>query len=604
MVLKLIDLRWPLLWSLAWLIWVTASLFVSRSAEVIMIIWPGAGIMVAAFHATPFRKWPPLALAMIGANILAFSTAQILPLTIIGFTTANMAQAFLCAGMGKLVLGDPRKKGRASDIVGLFFAAFLGSVTAALIALPFRYSSGITPFLWWGLGSILGIFGVAPIILAAIDRLRGPDKDRVFIEMPHGHPWLLWPVFLAASWLVLTIHQVPLFWVLVVALVFAILYYGLLSVSVALTSFALAIIMRGVAGSPIEPFPGMNNLETAVVLQFFLLSMLACIFPLAAILLNREQLQKQIGEQNEKLKASLTILNLAETLGGIGRWSYNWRTGEQEWSKQMFVMHGLDPALGPDPGNQRHLIFNNGNDVFAELNRRREEHAPFRIEYRIRRADGEMRTLYMDAMNQFDDNGERVSTFAVTIDVTEYRQREELLEIERRRAVELAAEAQRLANTDPLTGLANRRRIMQRLRETVSEARRERRVMALVIFDIDHFKRINDNFGHQMGDDVLVRVAQIASGQVRASDIVGRIGGEEFVWLICGALESEVDMLAERLRRSIEECSFLNNMPPVTVSVGVALFRENDNAESMFARADRALYAAKADGRNCIQHAA
>lgn len=563
--------------------------------------------MVAAFHATSYRHWTSLTLAMILANVAAIALFHFGPFMSIGFITANISQGFFCGGLAKIIL-DPQKVSRsaATQPIQLFASTFAGTLFAMLMTGPFRENITLEYTVFWVLSSVLGIMAVTPIIFMFGPRPRGWETANINAQRIKTKMEMIYILggFFTLSWAVLSMNGVPLFWLLVIAQLFIVSRYGMSSVSVMIFSFAGATLLKGELGQPLAGFLAMDRLHLLIVLQVFLLILAASSIPMSAMFLTRKKLSEQLNEQNETLNKTVTILSLAETLAGVGRWSYDWRTGEQNWSNQMFIMHGLSPTLGPDPGNMRHLMADNGNEVFTQLNRHYDDREPFRIEYSIRASNGEFRTLYMDAINQFDTEGKRISTFAVTIDVTEYRRREELLEAERARAVELAATAQHLANTDALTGLSNRRRVIKMLREGVRDSRRGLYSLAIIIFDIDYFKKVNDSYGHQMGDEVLVRVAQITKRQARESDLVGRIGGEEFVWLLRGADTAEVESLAERLRCAIEDGSSRDNMPHVTVSMGIAIFTDRDTPEGLFARADRALYAAKNNGRNCIQIAA
>jgi diguanylate cyclase (GGDEF)-like protein len=205
--------------------------------------------------------------------------------------------------------------------------------------------------------------------------------------------------------------------------------------------------------------------------------------------------------------------------------------------------------------------------------------------------------------NEFD-NGERVALFAVAMDVTEQVRREQALEAARSRAVLLAAEAQKLAMTDSLTGLANRRCVLDWLDRLTRACAEEELSLALVMFDIDHFKSINDCFGHPTGDAVLQRVAQIARQQVRGDDVIGRIGGEEFLWLLPDIGTSGARQRAEQLRAAIEHGTARGELPQATVSLGLAQFRPGDSADRLLARADAALYQAKQGGRNKVSRAA
>jgi len=151
---------------------------------------------------------------------------------------------------------------------------------------------------------------------------------------------------------------------------------------------------------------------------------------------------------------------------------------------------------------------------------------------------------------------------------------------------------------DPLTGVANRAEMDRMLAELTSE---EGRLFSLVICDIDHFKRVNDVYGHQAGDEALVRVAQILTAQSRQCDLVCRYGGEEFV-VICPDCDlSAATKRAETIRAAVENAklSMLNNTH-ITSSFGVTQVQTGDTAESVFSRADRALLQAKENGRNQV----
>ena len=121
------------------------------------------------------------------------------------------------------------------------------------------------------------------------------------------------------------------------------------------------------------------------------------------------------------------------------------------------------------------------------------------------------------------------------------------------------------------------------------------------MFDIDHFKRINDTYGHQAGDEVLKRVAADAGGELRSADTIGRFGGEEFVIVLPDATAAVAMMVAERVRAAIEAGG---TNPRVTISVGVAELATGEQCESLLNRADQALYVAKREGRNVLRLAA
>ena len=162
--------------------------------------------------------------------------------------------------------------------------------------------------------------------------------------------------------------------------------------------------------------------------------------------------------------------------------------------------------------------------------------------------------------------------------------------------------------TDPLTGVYNRRFMEQRLAEEISKARRYCFQLSILLFDLDHFKRVNDEHGHQAGDRMLVEICSLVNEQLRDSDLLSRYGGEEFLVIAPNTGPAEAALLAERLRACIETDVFLKDHEeltvqglPITISIGIANFDDNsDNADTLIGNADRNLYRAKHEGRNRV----
>ena len=165
---------------------------------------------------------------------------------------------------------------------------------------------------------------------------------------------------------------------------------------------------------------------------------------------------------------------------------------------------------------------------------------------------------------------------------------------------ELARDLNLQANTDRLTGSHNRLRFDRALADEMSRSLRYKTPLSLVLFDIDHFKRVNDAYGHQVGDKVLIKLSQFLAGRLRNADLLARWGGEEFVILVPESTGHMAYLLAENLRNATAQMVF-DEVGKITCSFGVAQYASSDTAETFISRADGALYRAKINGRNRVE---
>ena len=211
------------------------------------------------------------------------------------------------------------------------------------------------------------------------------------------------------------------------------------------------------------------------------------------------------------------------------------------------------------------------------------------FDYRVLTRTNEVRHLCSRIQRTADKNGKRIRDFAVILDITERKRLEEDLRAQ--------------AATDPLTGVPNRRSFETTARREVERARRYAKPFSVLALDIDHFKCVNDNYGHDIGDIVLKGMAQICLGKMRVTDTLARLGGEEFAILLP---ETDIDAatnLAERLRYAVEANPIVTakGALPVTVSLGVAQYAPNEpTIDAALKRADEALYEAKHAGCNKV----
>ena len=229
----------------------------------------------------------------------------------------------------------------------------------------------------------------------------------------------------------------------------------------------------------------------------------------------------------------------------------------------------------------RHLI---EREIKQALAQRR----PFEMEYLIRRRDGALIWVW--------EQGQ-----AVTIEGREYLEGI-VLDINQRKLME--QELERMATHDPLTGLYNRRELERQFKEELARARRYGRPLSLLWLDLDHFKTINDDYGHLAGDEVLRELSRLLQTHVRAVDYAARYGGEELLIVLPELDQSGALEMAERLRGLVESTRIRvssGEQLGVTVSIGVASYPlDGETADQLFSKADEAMYQAKQSGRNRV----
>lgn len=220
-------------------------------------------------------------------------------------------------------------------------------------------------------------------------------------------------------------------------------------------------------------------------------------------------------------------------------------------------------------------------EIYKELWNTITHNQTWQGEIKNKAKDGSVYWVYAVISPDFDEEGERIGYTAIRQDITDKKRAEEL------------------AITDRLTGLYNRLKLDEVLNYEIAQTRRYETPLSIIIIDIDHFKSVNDTYGHQTGDMVLIEAAQILRSCSRASDTSGRWGGEEFLIILpntnlSGALEA-----AEKIRMAIENYPF-SVVGQKTASFGVSEFLANENENSFIERADQALYRAKTGGRNQV----
>lgn len=249
---------------------------------------------------------------------------------------------------------------------------------------------------------------------------------------------------------------------------------------------------------------------------------------------------------------------------------------------------GIDrPQLARDarPALQERLNAADYPRLMASLERSARYMTPLNTKFQLRLTND--RTSWIAVRAQPRQEAGEVLWHGMMLDVTEQVAEESRL--------------RHLSDTDDLTGVANRRRLMERLEEEISLSNRHGTPLSLMMLDLDHFKLINDTWGHLQGDHVLSNLATLCRQWLREEDLVARLGGEEFVLLIPLTPLTRCRALAERLCQRIAEHDFGIGTGAITVSIGLAEYRQGDSRDALIARADRQLYVAKRHGRNRVK---
>ena len=307
-----------------------------------------------------------------------------------------------------------------------------------------------------------------------------------------------------------------------------------------------------------------------------------------------------MSELNSALKEDQFYKTLLETTNAIP-WQINWKTKafsyigpqiesllgwtQDSWKTAQDWIDRMHPEDRDKTVNMCVSLSDQGTDHEAD--------------YRALTATGDY-VWIRDVVHVIRENNETVAIIGFMFDISARKQME--LELEALSRKNLALSLQ-----DPLTLVANRKALSERIENEFKRAVRHQHALSLLFIDIDHFKRYNDNYGHLQGDHCLISVAQLLKQHfARASDFVARFGGEEFVILMPETDEQAALGAANRIREVVEATPFKINAAgetiKKTISIGVAnLHRENDSGEAMLKRADEALYLAKNGGRNMVK---
>lgn len=591
--MMLVVLTSPITTGIGYFAAAMVALHLTRGESGIAALWPPSGILFAALFVARRERvaWHLIAAGI--ASLLANLSSGNPLLTALGFTVANLTESAVSVWLLR-TQSRCRVSFTAPAGIGCFGkVAVIGPALSATMATCI--ADRATPAFWfsWFSTDVLGILIVTPLILIAsraLTTVRAPSDGRGSREAV-----AVFALVAGTTAVVFAQSRYPLLFVPMLAMLVAVFRLGPVGAAGGVLIVAIVSSVAVALGSGPQLLIHDDPLVRSLFLQFYLLALLAAALPIAALLAARGRLVAQLAEQ-------MRLLQLAESTAQVGHWRLDVATQRVTWSQEVFRIHGL--AGGRPPSLDQAINAYHPDDraaVSAEIERAIEGRDGFSFTARIIRPNGEVRTvLSRGEIDRVEADGS-FGLFGVVQDISVQVAHEAALEQARVHAEQAAREAMVLAETDPLTGIANRRRTMLVLDRAIAEARLDGRPLSIAMFDIDHFKRINDRYGHHGGDAVLRRVAGDAGGVLRRGDTIGRIGGEEFVMILPGATAQTAMAVAERARAAIVAGG---DDPRVTISVGVAELLLDESVETLLHRTDQALYAAKDGGRNTLRLAA
>jgi len=589
------EMRLPLLVGLAYYLAARLALGLSMSSEDFAAFWPASGILLSALLIAPRRHMPAMLVTCGIASMLANYQSGASFTNCLAFTVTDLLEALVSSTIARPRDGRTICFESPADVVRFAFAVLCAAIVSASLC-----GLLVEPHSWqftraWFFTSLLGQSTITPLVITlyreARDRLQTPGPGR------YGEFAAIMSLVVVTAVAVFTHADLPLLFVILLPLSLATYRFGPLGTALSVTVIAVVGSVCTVNGlGPCALLNGHEPFTPILFFQFYLLSTIIAGFPLATALAARDRAFARVETQ-------MQLLELAETTGHVGHWQLDIAANRLFWSTEVFRIH--DRPIGDMPHEGFALTTVHPEDrpfVSDYMKACIENGEDFECNLRIVTMKGDVRYVSTRVRSVLDADGKPKAVFGVIQDITETH----LLLAELRCArLEAEAEAERariVAETDQLTGVANRRRIMAELEQQIARARALGSDLTLAVLDIDHFKAINDRHGHLIGDAVLRAVACECAAMLRDQATFGRVGGEEFLAILPGidaaAAETIAESLRERIARGIHgDC----DLPDVTVSIGLAAFGPEMSLNELYHAADHALYAAKSQGRNLLR---
>ena len=311
-------------------------------------------------------------------------------------------------------------------------------------------------------------------------------------------------------------------------------------------------------------------------------------------LVEQSRTEQKKAADEDLLRTMAARMALALEAAQIGVWEWDFAAHKLAWDARMYEIYGIEAGTPIDSDRWRQAVhpedLDQASGVFA---RAEQQGLQGKHQFRIVHPSKGVRFIETAEQLVLDGAGRPIACIGIDQDVTERRRAEDVMS-------QRQAELERLTLTDALTGVGNRRKLDEDIAREVSRVRRYGGKLSFLIADVDHFKIVNDTFGHEIGDSVLRTVAQALHANVRDTDLVARYGGDEFCVVMPGTGRSDAQAVAKRIQARLEQTIAPSLGKAVHVSMGVAQLEDDESADSLLHRADRALLRAKKKGRNRV----
>lgn len=304
----------------------------------------------------------------------------------------------------------------------------------------------------------------------------------------------------------------------------------------------------------------------------------------------------KLKEISSKIESLSTRLSLATKSANIGIWEYDIKTESLFWDDEMMSIYGITPNEFCQTINSwtKKLFTEDKDEERKYFIDTIEQKLDYDREYRIISNE---RIKYIKSHGAFIENENKI--VGISYDITERRLRENELEAKNRLLEEANNILKLQSITDSMTNILNHRFILETLNVELEKSVLFKTPLSIIMFDLDHFKKVNDTYGHLAGDEVLTAVAKVFKENLRSIDYVGRYGGEEFLVILPQTDLRGAFVIGDRIRLAIESLSVSELKIKVTISGGVATFK-NQGLQGILQESDKNLYEAKNSGRNRI----